>query len=134
MTMHLLLGLPIAGALVLWLDWTGALLGAAVLAFCAARARRAARVIAWSPTDWGVAGRQGAFATSVSYTFHDRVQTAAVVSSPLDRRHDHATLRVDTAGGTKTGHPLHLRYLRRGDAERLRETLVRRVSGTRFRW
>lgn len=131
---HLALALTIAAGLTLWLDWKGALLGLAVLAGAVVRARRVARTLAWGATDWGIAGRGGAFSTSTSFTFFDRVQTVAVTASPFDRRHGHATLKVDTAGGNKTGHPLHLFYLTRSEAEGLRESLVRRTAGTRFRW
>lgn len=130
----LLRALPIAAVLVFLFDWTGAALAALWMVLQIWRALRGARRAGWRLMPWGVVWRSGAFGRSTSTAFHDKVQAVSLRQSLFDRRHGHATLAVDTAGGHKTGHLLHLPYLPRATAEMLRLRLVGAAAATRFKW
>lgn len=130
----LLWSLPAAAALIIFFEWIGAGLAALWIGFQIWKALRGARRAGWRLTPWGVIWRSGAFGSSVSAAFDDKVQAVSLQQSPFDRRHGHATLAVDTAAGGKTGHLLRLRYLPRATAEMLRQRLVDAAAATRFKW
>jgi len=92
------------------------------------------RVSRWARPSWGFVWRSGALSHSVSATFDDKLQAVMLDETPFDRRHAHATLRLDTAGGAKTGHALTVPYLPRALAQELRTELTGAAAATRFRW
>lgn len=117
-----------------WFGRAGAAAGALLLLFALARARLRWRYSRWARPAWGFAWRSGGLSRSVSATFDDKLQAAALDESPFDRRHGHATLRLDTAGGARTGHALVVPYLPRAQASALRDGLVGAAAARRFRW
>lgn len=130
----LIFSLPLGALLIYLFDWPGAALAVLWVGFQIWRALRASRRAGWQVTPWGLVWRSGAFGSSTSAAFVDKLQTVSIRQNPLDRRHDHATLAVDTAGGQKTGHRLRLPYLPRAIAESLRLRLVNGAAETRFKW
>jgi putative membrane protein len=130
----LLFSLPAGAALIYFFDWIGATLAALLMGFGIWHAWRGARRAGWQTTPWGMVWRSGAFGRSTSAAFDDKLQAVSLRQNPFDRRHGHATLTVDTAGGQKTGHQLHLPYLPRATAELLRQRLVDAAAATRFKW
>ncbi len=131
---YLLPVLAVGALLILIFEWPGVLATGFFALFHVVYAMLDARRSGWSRTQWGIAWRSGAFSRATTVTFDDKVQTAAVIRSPFDRRHGHATLHVDTAGGGKTGHRLRIRYLPHETADLLRRRLVDAAATTRFRW
>jgi putative membrane protein len=91
-------------------------------------ARRSYAISAWARTSFGMMYRSGVLMRCVSATFFDKVQVVSVHHSPFDRRHDMATLRVDTAGAGPAGHRIHIRYLMRSTAERLAGVLLSEIG------
>lgn len=130
----LLFAVPAGAALIYFFHWIGAVLAALWIALSIWRAFRGARRAGWRTTPWGMVWRSGAFGSSISAAFDDKLQAVSLRQNPFDRRHRHATLDLDTAGGHKTGHPLHIRYLPRATAELLRQRLVDAAAATRFKW
>lgn len=130
----LLLAAPAAAGLALLFGAGGAVAGAVLLVSLTLSARLRWRHARWARPQWGFVWRSGGFHRAVSATFDDKLQAAALAESPFDRRHRHATLRLDTAGGAKTGHALIVPYLPRAQAEALREELIGAAAERRFRW
>ena len=62
------------------------------------------------------------------------MQVLALRESPFDRRHEMASVRVDTAGAGRTGHRLELRYLGFEAARAVHERLAHEAGSTSFRW
>ncbi len=126
---------PLAGLAIAFLEWPGALMAAVLVAFAVVSARRRARRAAWAREPWGLVAREGAFSTAEHATFVDKIQAVDLTENPLDRRHGHVTLRVDTAGPlSRGGTDVEIHYLPREIAEELRTDLVGGASASRFRW
>lgn len=124
----------LAAALVWWFGAVGAVIGAALVLLTLLLTRLRWRVSRWARPAWGFVWRSGGLGQTVSATFDDKLQAVMIDESPFDRRHRHATLRLDTAGGVKTGHPLTIPYLPRALAGELRAELIGAAAATRFRW
>lgn len=126
---------PLAGLAIAFLEWPGALMAVVLVAFAVVSARRRARRAAWAREPWGLVAREGAFSTAEHATFADKIQAVDLTENPLDRRHGHVTLRVDTAGPlSRGGADVSIHYLPREIAEGLRTDLVGAASASRFRW
>ncbi len=131
----LLAAAPICALAIVLVDWMGVGLAVAILVWTVVVALRRGRRAAWSREPWGVVVRDGAFSTAEHATFVDKIQSVDWTENPLDRRHGHVTLYVDTAGAARKGHPdVSIHYLQRETAEALREDLVGAASKARFRW
>ncbi len=132
---HLVRALPLAIVLVVAFEITGAVLAVGVAALALALARAAARRAAWTRAGSWFGARRGALALETSVTFVEKVQTLSLQESPFDRRHGHATLAIDTAGGFFRGtEPVRVDYLPRAQAAELRDELVAAAAGSHFRW
>ncbi|MBL8863427.1 MAG: PH domain-containing protein [Planctomycetes bacterium] len=131
----LLPALPLAGLSVVFFEWIGAGIAAAILGLALTAGVRRARRAGWARASWGIAVRAGAFSTSEHATFDDKIQCVDLLETPFDRRHRHATLRVDTAGALlRQGVEVAIPYLDRAEAETLRAELVGAAVRARFRW
>ncbi len=127
--------LPLAGLAIVFLEWYGAAIALVLVVLAVVSARRRARRAAWAREPWGLAVREGAFSTTEHATFVDKIQAVDLLENPLDRRHGHVTLRVDTAGALlRSGPDVAIHYLPREVAEELRQDLVGAASSSRFRW
>jgi putative membrane protein len=130
--------IPVAAVSVLaisFLEWVGVGIALAWLAWTVVVALRRGRRAAWSRAPWGLVVREGAFSTAEHATFVDKMQSVELHENPLDRRHGHVTLHVDTAGPATRGRPdVAVHYLPREAAESLREDLVGAAAEARFRW
>jgi putative membrane protein len=127
--------LPLAAALVYLQPLWGAVVALPVGAVLVWGALRGARRAGFALADGVVAWRQGAFTTTTSVTFDDKIQNAVLQESPFDRRHRHALLAVDTAGGLmRTLERVPAPSRRRGGAAAGRDARVARAARARFRW
>ncbi len=127
--------LPFAAALVYFQPLWGAVAALPMAAILVWSALRGARRAGFALADGVVAWRQGAFTTTTSVTFDDKVQAVVLQESPFDRRHRHALLAVDTAGGLmRTLESVSVPYLRRERAEAVRDELAARAARAHFRW
>ena len=61
-----------------------------------------------------------------------KIQAVELDESPFDRRHQMASLAVDTAGAG--AHKIDIPYLSRPTAEDARMTLAHEAAATVFRW
>jgi putative membrane protein len=125
---------PLA-ALIAILAWPWGLgVSALILALGALYARATACRAAYARTPLGILWRQGLLGREVVATFDDKVQTVTVSESPFDRRHRHATLSVDTAGGfLRSVRGVRVPCLARATAEALAEDLLAGAAATRYR-
>jgi putative membrane protein len=134
----LLAPLALRALLLAGLSWAfgviGAAIGIAMLLVTLLLARVRWRVSRWARPAWGFVWRSGGLGYSVSTTFDDKLQAVMLEQSPLDRRHRHATLRLDTAAGVKTGHALTVPFLPLAQAQALRAELTAAAAATHFRW
>lgn len=128
--------LVLGAVAVVFLEWIGAGIAAAFVAWAIVVARRRARRAGWARTPWGLLVREGAFSVTEHATFADKVQAVVLADNPLDRRHGHATVRVDTAGPflRSSGTDVAIPYVPRAEAEALRADLVGAAARSRFRW
>lgn len=111
-----------------------ALVAVPALGLALLHARRWQRTAGWAEAGEFVLWRSGWWRRSVRVTRHAKIQALRLVSSPFDRRHDMASLRVDTAGARGGGPGLDLRLLQAPVAARLLEELSAAAGRTAFRW
>ena len=115
---------PLLGAL--------ALVGGALGAALAARAR--ARVLAWGLSDEAVFLRDGLLARRLACVRFEKVQSLALVRTPLDRRARMARIALDTAGASKAAPRFVIPFLGLREARFLMRALERRSAALDFRW
>lgn len=127
--------LPFAALAVIFFEWYGAGVALVLVVLAVISARRRARNAAFAREPWGLGVREGAFTIHEHATFTDKIQCVSLVENPFDRRHRHATLRIDTAGAlVRSGADVSIHYMPRVEAEALREELVGAAARARFRW
>jgi putative membrane protein len=78
--------------------------------------------------------RRGWLWKTTHLTWIDRIQTLDVTASPFDRRHDMASLLIDTAAGGPLDANLQVPYLGADTARRLQQELSAQTAVTRFHW
>lgn len=88
--------------------------------------------LGWAKTDRIVVFKSGWFHRSTIIVPLSKIQAVELDESPFDRRHDMASLSVDTAGAG--GHRIDIPYLSRPTAEEARMTLAHEAASTVFRW
>jgi len=124
-----------AGLAIALFEWYGAGIALVLVAIAVATALRRAKRAAWAREPWGIAVREGAFSTAEHATFVDKIQAVDLLENPVDRRHGHVTVRIDTAGALlRSGPDVAIPYMPRVEAEALRTELVGAASAARFRW
>lgn len=116
------------------IGWNSLLLFAALVPISMVHARRGARAMGWALTDELVAFRSGWLWRSVTVAPLARVQAVAFRESPFDRRHNMASVRVDTAGAGDLAHRIAIPYLGREIATGLSRQLAHEAAVRRFRW
>jgi putative membrane protein len=88
--------------------------------------------LGWSRTDRIVAFKSGWFHRETIIVPLAKIQAVELDESPFDRRHQMASLSVDTAGAG--GHSIDIPYLSRASAEAARVALAHEAASTVFRW
>ena len=97
-------------------------------------ARASLRHTSYGLTENGIVFRSGVLTRNTSTTLFERIQVVSLRQSPFDRRHNMATLQVDTAGAGPAGHTIAIPYLEMGVARELLDDLSARIEGSDFRW
>jgi putative membrane protein len=130
-----LYGAVVGAALaVAWLGLPG-LAAAPVLALLAwCNARLYVEHTAWALVPGALVFRSGWWGRWLSVARFGKIQSVEHAQSPFDRRHAMGTVRVDTAGATRTGHTLRIPYLDAAVASALAERLYAEAGRTAFRW
>jgi putative membrane protein len=84
----------------------------------------------WVAFDGGLALRSGWLWRRTTVVRHNRIQLASLWQSPFDRRHDMATVEVDSAGSSAP--TINLPWLMRDDAVQLVARLDAGIAATEF--
>jgi putative membrane protein len=116
------------------IGWKALALFAALVPLAIVHARRSARAMGWVLAGELVAFRSGWLWRSVTIAPLARVQAVAFRESPFDRRHQMASVRVDTAGAGDLSHRINIPYLGREIASGLSRQLAHEAAVRRFRW
>lgn len=94
-----------------------------------------ARGAAYARAAFGIVWRRGLVTKTTTAAFVDKIQAVVLDQGPFDRRNEHATLVVDSAGGfTRSLAPVRVHYVARERASELRDDLVACAARARFRW
>jgi putative membrane protein len=120
------------GCVLLIQPW-GALAGLVWVPFAVWHALASFRLTAWARTPVGLVFRSGVMTRKVSVTFYDKMQVITLKETLFDRRHDMASLRVDTAGAGPADHKIDIPYLPREVAREQLEDLFERAQQAAFR-
>ena len=88
--------------------------------------------LGWARTDRVIAFKSGWLRRSLVIVPLAKIQAVELVESPFDRRHQMASLSVDTAGAG--AHSVDIPYLSRSVADESRMTLAHEAAATVFRW
>jgi putative membrane protein len=97
-------------------------------------ARRWVRSAGWALTDHAILFRSGWPGRSTSLVRFGNMQSVSLRQSPFDRRHRMATLAVDTAGASSTGHRIRIPYLDETVASKTLHLLYTEGCATEFSW
>jgi putative membrane protein len=88
----------------------------------------------YAVTDTAVLYRSGWWVRRLSVVRFNKVQTLALRASPFDRRHEMASIHVDTAGAVRVGHRVAIEFLEEAVARRMFARISDEASATAFRW
>jgi putative membrane protein len=125
--------LPVAG-LVFGLGPWALLIPVAALPWVAFHSARWVRHAGYSLSPGAVFFRSGWWVRRLSVARFGKMQVIQLGQSPFDRRHDMASVRVDTAGAGPIGHGIEIPYLDAPVARELSERLSDEAGRTRFEW
>ena len=121
-----------------WPSWWTPALFALLLAWAYAGARLYVAHTAWAAIETGGAGaiafRSGSFRRRTTVARYAKIQAVEMVTSPFDRRHAMARVRVDTAGAGDLSHRVDIPYLAQDTARDLYRRLASHAARTEFRW
>lgn len=120
------------GCVLLIQPW-GALAGVVWVPLAVWHALASFRLTAWAHPPAGLAFRSGVLTRKLSVAFYDKMQVITLKESPFDRRHDMASLRVDTAGAGPAEHKIDIPYLPREVAQEQLQSLFERAQQAAFR-
>lgn len=112
----------------------GACVAAALFPLAYIRAGLYVKYTAYALTPGAVLYRSGWWVRRLSVARFNRIQVVSLHETPFDRRSRMATLRVDTAGGGRTGHPIAVSLIEAQTAKDLHDFLYREAGQTAFRW
>jgi putative membrane protein len=98
------------------------------------RARLYARYAGWALTANAVLYRSGWWTRRMSLVLYSKIQALTVDQNPFDRRHEMASLSVDTAGAGRRGPGVQIRYLELETADRILERLYGEAERLSFHW
>jgi len=129
----LVLAVVLGGMASPWLGLASSLGVTALLAVLGLiNAQLSVRALGWAQTDRVIAFRRGWFRRTVIVVPLSKIQAVELDETPFDRRHNMASLAVDTAGGGSNG--IDIPYLSRPVADAARVVLAREAAATVFRW
>jgi len=121
------------GAVAAFGPW-GLMLLAAALSLAYVHAKLYVRHTRYAVTDTAVLYRSGWWVRRLSIVRFAKVQTLALRASPFDRRHEMASVHVDTAGAGRVGHRVAIEFLEQAVARRLYRRISDEAGATAFRW
>lgn len=125
-----LLGWCVPVGLMLYIHWTLGAVGVVLFGVSLGAAIVRVRRFRWMVFEGGAGIRSGWLWQHTTWVRFDRVQLAVYSQSPFDRRHDMATVSVDTAGNGAPG--LAMRFLAERDAADVVERLNAGIAATEF--
>jgi putative membrane protein len=90
--------------------------------------------LGWAVIDGAVLFRSGWIWRHLTVARFSKVQAVSMRQSPFDRRHEMASIQVDTAGAGASPHRVNIPYLPIGTATDLFGQLGTAAARTAFRW
>jgi putative membrane protein len=124
----------VALAAAFYLRWWALGVLAVGSALAVVHARRYVQHTGWALGEEAVAFQSGWWSRKRSLVRLGKIQTVRFSCSPFDRHHGTARVAVDTAGAGRTGHRVHIPFLGRETATRLRDHLYAAAAEIAFRW
>lgn len=97
-------------------------------------AQRYVRCRHYCTTDHALLWRSGWWRKRLSIVLFSKIQAVVLDQSPFDRRQRMASVRIDTAGASRAGHAIDIRYLEISAARELARTLHQQASGRAYFW
>jgi putative membrane protein len=120
--------------MILTLKWWSLILILPVAYFAYTDARLHIKYLGWAVADRAVLFRSGWLIREQSIARFTKIQSVTLRESPFDRRHQMASVRVDTAGAGDASHRVAIPYLGRDTANEIYEQLANEAARTSFRW
>lgn len=90
--------------------------------------------MAYGVSDDALWFRSGWLTRTLKVVRFNKIQTVVMSESPFDRRHRHATVKIDTANAGAAGHPIAIPYLPSDIARHLYVRLSTAAGQTAFKW
>ncbi|NVK22046.1 MAG: PH domain-containing protein [Kangiellaceae bacterium] len=81
-----------------------------------------------------IAYKSGVIFKKETYVRLPKIQTVEIKENPFDRRHQMATLQVDTAGAALGAHHIEIPYLNLKNAQAMQAILIQKVKNIDFQW
>jgi putative membrane protein len=110
----------------------GIALLACLLAWAVLNARLAVRATGWRTTPDAVFFKSGWILRQMTVVRMERIQAVSLHESPFDRRHQMASVHVDTLGARGAPHLMRIPYVPREEAADLVTELYQRAARVRF--
>ena len=105
----------------------------ALAAWSAFAAHRRTERLAYGLSSGAVVQRRGWLWQSTTFARLSKIQVAALLESPFDRRRHMARVKIDTAGKSNANHAIDVPYLARECAAELRATLAEHAARTTYK-
>jgi putative membrane protein len=130
MVFYTFLTMPFVGML----RWWSLALYAGFVALAWVSSRMHVKHLGWAVGERAVIFRSGWLTRELTMARFTKVQVVTLRESPFDRRHQMASVRVDTAGASDLSHRVAIPFLSRPTADAVYEQLAAAAARTSFRW
>jgi len=92
------------------------------------------RTAGYSLNDEVIGFKDGVIFSKSTFVRLPKTQTVTIKESPFDRRHQMASLQVDTAGATIGAHYIKIPYIDLQEALAIKKQITQKIKGTDFKW
>lgn len=116
------------------LRWWALVLYAGFVALAWVSSRKHVKHLGWAVGERAVIFRSGWVTRELTVARFTKVQVVTLRESPFDRRHQMASVRVDTAGASDLSHRVSIPFLSRPIADAVYAQLTAAAARTSFRW
>ena len=130
MVFYTCLTMPFIGML----RWWSLALYAGFVALALVSSRMHVKHLGWAVGERAVIFRSGWLTRELTVARFTKIQVVTLRESPFDRRHQMASVRVDTAGASDLSHRVAIPFLSRPIADAVYEQLAAAAARTSFRW